>query len=170
MRQLDKRYPVLLLTGLFVIIADQASKWLIVSSLPEHGNHVVVPGFFDLVHYRNRGAAFGFLNSPHIEWQFWLFMVAAVLAMWFIRILARDAAYKTYYFIGLGLVLGGALGNLIDRIRFRSVVDFLDFSLNGWHWPAFNLADCAICVGGILVCYYLWKNPVTHTKEKTCQS
>ena len=168
MKVQDKRYNIILITAFAVALLDQTSKWLIVTVLPEHGVRTVVPGFFDIVHFRNRGAAFGFLNSPHIEWQFWLFLLAALVALWFIWSLARQATYSRLFFIGLGLITGGALGNLIDRVRFRSVIDFLDVSFRGWHWPAFNLADSAICVGAALVCWNLWKHPVPHSKGKAC--
>ena len=100
------------------------------------------------------GAAFGFLNRSDIEWQFWLFLAAAVLAGGVILWLTRAAERGSHLFVaGMGLILGGAAGNLLDRIRFRAVVDFLDFHVAGWHWPAFNVADIAICCGAFLACF-----------------
>ena len=126
------------------------------ASLPYYGAVTVIPGFFDLVNIRNRGAAFGFLRRRRsdIEWQFWLFfrrhrgIGGGHAACWH----ARRARGNRFLFWGLGLVLGGAVGNLVDRIRFRAVVDFLDFYVGQWHWPAFNVADIAICCGAVLVC------------------
>ena len=117
----------------------------------------MIAGFFDLVNIRNRGAAFGFLNRSDIEWQFWLFLVATisttVVIFWVIRSMRTESCWLV---TGLGLVLGGALGNLADRLRFRAVVDFLDFHWHGWHWPAFNVADIAICVGAFIACIILY--------------
>lgn len=119
----------------------------------------VIPGFFDLVNLRNRGAAFGFLNRSDIEWQFWLFLVATLVAVAAIVVLVRGMRDEdTVLAAGLGLVLGGALGNLLDRLRFRAVVDFLDVYWRDWHWPAFNIADSAICLGAFLACIVLCRD------------
>ena len=138
---------------------DQLSKWWVLAAIPEHRPVTVLPGFFDLINIRNRGAAFGFLNRSDIEWQFWLFLASTVVAAWAIIALTRSSRYAPWLFAGLGLVLGGALGNLTDRLRFRAVVDFLDFYWGDWHWPAFNVADTAICVGAFLACLVIWRNP-----------
>ena len=115
---------------------------------------------------RNRGAAFGFLNRSDIEWQFWLFLLATLVAAVAIILLVRTAQEQPWLFRALGLVMGGALGNLIDRIRFRAVVDFLDIYVGDWHWPAFNVADMAICVGAGLACLLLWKSPQPGSKKE----
>ena len=155
----DNRFRILLGTAALLIPIDQLSKWIAIRLIPEHEAIPVIHGFFNLVNIRNRGAAFGFLNNPHIEWQFWLFLGAACVAGWAIWRLARDACYNRLLFASLGAILGGAAGNLIDRLRLRAVIDFLDFHLAGWHWPAFNIADCAICIGAGLVCLSLWRTP-----------
>ncbi len=153
----DKRYRTLLGTGVLAVVLDQLTKFWIMTSLPLNGGVKVIPGFFDLVNIRNRGAAFGFLNRSDIEWQFWLFLAATLVSAVVIFLLARAARkHERWLFVGLGLVLGGAVGNLIDRIRFRAVVDFFDFFVGQWHWPAFNVADIAICCGAGLVCLSLW--------------
>ena len=156
----DRRWRLLGGWALLVLIVDQATKFLVLRHLPDYSATPLIPGFFDLVNIRNRGAAFGFLNSPEIEWQFWLFLVATIFAAGAILSLARSARpTDTALLIGLGAVLGGALGNLVDRLRFRAVVDFLDFYVGDWHWPAFNVADIAICCGAALVCFYLFRAP-----------
>ena len=155
--QRDGRYRILMLVAACMAVLDQLSKLLVVSSIAEHDTVPVVHGFFNLVNLRNRGAAFGFLNSPNIEWQFWLFLVATGVAIWAIWKLARDAAYDPRLFVGLGGILGGAVGNLVDRIRLRAVIDFLDVYVGSWHWPAFNIADAAICLGAGLVVFSMWK-------------
>ena len=146
--------------ALAVVLLDQLTKYLVLRDLPEFRSVPIIPGFFDLVNIRNRGAAFGFLNSPDIEWQFWLFLGATLFAAGAIVSLARSARpTDTALLCGLGCVLGGAVGNLIDRLRFRAVVDFLDFYIGQWHWPAFNVADIAICCGATLICFYLLRPP-----------
>ena len=139
-----------------VIALDQLTKWWVVTTLPEYQSIPVIKGFFDLVNIRNRGAAFGFLNSPDISWQFWLFLAATLVAVGAIVALAREARGNTPLLLGLGLIMGGAIGNLIDRVRLRSVVDFLDFYIGAWHWPAFNVADIAICCGAALTCVVMY--------------
>ena len=153
----DKRYRILLGAGVAAVVLDQLTKLWIMASIPLNGGVEVIPGLFDLVNIRNRGAAFGFLNRSDIEWQFWLFLAATAISAVVVFMLARSARRnETWLFVGLGMVLGGAAGNLIDRIRFRAVVVFLDFFVGQWHWPAFNVADIAICCGAGLVCLSLW--------------
>ncbi len=154
----DSRYRILLGVAAAIFLLDQLSKFWVMAAIPFHTSIPVVPGFFDLVHIRNRGAAFGFLNRHDIEWQFWLFLAATLVAVGVIITLVRAARSDQCWLVtGLGLILGGATGNLLDRIRFRAVVDFLDFYLGRWHWPAFNVADMAICCGAALVCICLWR-------------
>lgn len=150
------RYVPVGIAATLVLATDQISKWLIMKYLPPGGVVTVIPDFFDLVNIRNRGAAFGFLNRQDIEWQFWLFLIAAILAVIIIFKLLKGARRQPLLAWGLGLILGGALGNMADRARFRAVVDFLDFHWRQWHWPAFNVADIAICVGAFLACLSVW--------------
>lgn len=153
----DGRYRVIFGLALACVVLDQVTKAAVTATLPLHGGVNVVPGLFDLVHVRNRGAAFGFLNRPDIDWQFWLFLVATALACGLILSMARTARYSRALFVGFGLILGGAVGNLIDRVRLRAVIDFLDFYVGAWHWPAFNVADVAICIGALLAALALWR-------------
>jgi len=141
------RWRLFLPTAAAVIAVDQLTKLAVVRTLSLTDSVPVIPGFFDLVSVRNRGAAFGFLNRSDIDWQFWLFLAATLVATWAIVSLIRRSGYAPLLWTGLALVMGGALGNLIDRIRMREVVDFLDFYVGDMHWPAFNVADIAICVG-----------------------
>lgn len=134
----------LLAVGVFLL--DQASKWMVAHALMPGASRRVIPGLFDLTHVRNPGAAFGLLSSYNSPWTtafLILFSVAALALV--LSLLWRGPARLTG--VGLGLILGGALGNLFDRLRDGSVVDFLHFHLGGYHWPAFNLADSAIVVG-----------------------
>jgi signal peptidase II len=112
----------------------------------------IVPGFFDLVHVLNKGAAFGFLNRADIHWQTYFFIAVSALAVVLIFHLVRTVDREdSFLFTGLGCILGGALGNMIDRIRIGQVIDFLDFHAAGHHWPAFNVADMAISIGALLL-------------------
>ena len=146
-----KRYRILGGMALLALALDQLSKYIVMQTIPEHRPVPVIQGLFDLVNIRNRGAAFGFLNRSDIEWQFWLFLAATLVAAGVVVMLAKNSrADDTPFFIALGLILGGAVGNLIDRVRYREVVDFLDFYHDKYHWPAFNVADIAICCGAAL--------------------
>ena len=155
---MGRRYRIIILSGLAVLLLDQLTKIWIQRSIPvwEKG-FTVIPGFFDIVHILNRGAAFGFLNRHDIDWQRPFFIIISILALGLIATLARSKEDDGPFFIyGLGLILGGAVGNLIDRVRLGVVVDFLDFYIGAWHWPAFNVADMGICLGaaGLLVSFY----------------
>lgn len=155
---MGRRYRIIILSGLAVLLLDQLTKIWVQRSIPvwEKG-FTVIPGFFDIVHILNRGAAFGFLNRHDIDWQRPFFIVISVLALGLIAALARSKGDDGPFFAyGLGLILGGAVGNLIDRVRLGVVVDFLDFYIGAWHWPAFNVADMGICLGaaGLLVSFY----------------
>lgn len=151
-----RAYAYLGISAAVTLLLDQATKAIVAVEIPPGRIIPIWPGHFDLVNLRNRGAAFGFLNNPDTDWQFWLFLVATLAAIAAIFALARGASGKPGLATGLGLVLGGALGNLIDRARFRSVLDFLDFYWGDWHWPAFNVADMGICAGAFLTCLALW--------------
>ncbi|HEY6095961.1 MAG TPA: signal peptidase II [Gallionellaceae bacterium] len=132
-----------------VIVLDQISK-MAVSSHLGYGEGVRVTGFFNLVLAHNQGAAFSFLNDAG-GWQRWLFALIAVAAsVWIVYLLRRHPQQKLFC-LALALVLGGALGNLIDRIAYGYVIDFLDFHWNNNHFAAFNVADSAISVGAALL-------------------
>lgn len=132
----------------FVLFAgDQAAKSYVEMTRPLGWSHEVTP-FFNLVHVLNPGAAFSFLAGAG-GWQRWLFLtIALAVSAWLIWLLARPL--RKLEALAFSLILGGALGNAFDRAVRGQVVDYLDFHLRGWHWPAFNIADMAI-VGGALV-------------------
>ena len=155
------RYRIILGLAFSLAGLDQLSKWAVEKSIPPYESFSIT-GFFNLVNIRNHGAAFGFLNDPEISWQFWLFLGTTLLAIGVMLFMAHKAeARDTLLFVALGSIMGGALGNLVDRIRYRAVVDFLDFHYAGWHWPAFNLADIAICFGACLTALFIWRSPVS---------
>lgn len=140
-----------------VIVLDLYTKHLIQQAFV-YGEHVPVTGFFDLVRYHNTGAAFSFLANAG-GWQHGFFTAVSTLASVVMAYLLVRHQQKTLFCVGIALVLGGALGNLYDRLTLGYVVDFLLFYYEQWAWPAFNVADSAICVGvGILV-LDSFKNP-----------
>ena len=156
---MKRRYLLASSLAAAVFGLDQASKYIVKASLSHGAGVPVIPGFFDLVHVHNRGAAFGFLNRPDQSWQTWMFAGASVLALAVILwILRRTPDQDVWTIAGLGLVLGGALGNLLDRVAQGYVIDFLDVYYRSWHWPAFNVADMAICIGVGSLLLALWKN------------
>lgn len=150
-------WRLLAFLALIWLFADQATKLLAIRHLADMPPQEIIPGFFNLVLVHNRGAAFGFLNDPAIDWQFWLFLGATILGCALVLYLMRKSPPSRVLTLGLSGILGGALGNLIDRVRFRAVVDFLDFYHGEWHWPAFNVADIGICAGAGLVFIVLWQ-------------
>jgi len=149
MRLLRRIAPWLVISAL-VVVADQLSKSAISASL-RLGEVREITGFFNLVLAHNRGAAFSFLSDAG-GWQRLLFIGIAVAATAFIVVMLARHSSERLFSVGLALILGGALGNLWDRIALGHVVDFLDFHAFGWHFWAFNLADSAITVGaGLLI-------------------
>lgn len=132
-----------------IVLADQLAKWAALSLL-RAGEPVAVTGFFNLVLVFNRGAAFSFLaDAP--GWQQPLFIAVALAAAAIVSWMLWRYPARRLLCAGLALILGGALGNLWDRLAYGHVVDFLDFHALGWHWPAFNVADSAISVGAALL-------------------
>ncbi len=135
-----------------VVILDQASKAWLMSALTL-GQSVTVTRFFDLVFVFNRGAAFSFLSSAS-GWQRWFFVALALVISAGVLTLMKHHAHERLQPLALALVLGGALGNVIDRLSHGAVVDFLYFHIERHYWPAFNVADSAISIGVVLM---LWQ-------------
>ena len=145
---MSKAWPWFVVSAL-IILADQATKAIALGRLAP-GERLEVTGFFNLVLAFNKGAAFSFLAGAG-GWQTPLLAAFAVAASIVVSVLLVRSPGRMLFCAGLALILGGALGNLIDRLRFGHVVDFLDFHAGGWHWPAFNVADSAISVGAVLL-------------------
>ncbi len=148
-----KKYRIFILTVSVSLLLDQWSKIYIDNHFELSQSKRIITNFFHLTYVRNPGAAFGILAENAIRVPFFITVSAiAILAiLWYVR---RISSEKHWQFFALGLIFSGASGNLIDRIRFGEVIDFLDVHWYNYHWPAFNIADSAICVGvGImLVC------------------
>jgi len=135
---------------LLVILSDRISKYLALYYLPPFAEVPVVK-HFNLTLAYNKGAAFSFLDSAS-GWQTWLFgAIAVIVSIGLLIWLARLSFQQRWLCIALALIVGGALGNLSDRFLYGYVIDFLDFYWNNWHWPAFNIADSAICVGAVML-------------------
>lgn len=146
-----RRFIAWLVVALVVIAADQMTKWAIVEWVPLYGK-VPLNSFINLTHQQNTGAAFSFLAGAS-GWQRWFFVVLAtgvsgVITVWIWRIRTEGPLILA---AGLALVLGGAVGNLIDRIRFGYVTDFIQVWFGDWAFPSFNVADSAITVGAVLL-------------------
>lgn len=149
---MNKKHGLFLLTLLLVVGLDQISKMYVSSVMSLHATHPVIDGFFNITYLRNPGAAFGFLaNAAPLFRSLFLIAVSAAAIVMILYFLAKNRSAAMLLTFSLSLILGGAVGNLIDRIRFGSVVDFLDFYIASHHWPAFNVADSAISVGAVLL-------------------
>ena len=139
-----------LLLAVLIILLDQLTKALIVRSFAFAERKAIIAGFFDLTLLYNKGAAFSFLASA-AGWQRWFFITLGLAAAVFlIYLLIRHSGQKLFA-LALALILGGAVGNVIDRIFRGQVVDFLLVYYDKYFWPAFNVADSAICVGAVLL-------------------
>jgi signal peptidase II len=143
-----------------IIALDLYTKHLVLQSF-EYGEHLYITSFFDLVRYHNEGAAFSFLAGAG-GWQRIFFSAIAIVASVVIVYLLRKHRTEKLFCFALALVLSGALGNLYDRLTLGYVVDFLFFHYQTWYWPAFNVADSAICVGVALLLIDSFKKPQEH--------
>jgi len=145
----------------FLLCLDQWTKHLVIADIPL-GSSIHISDYFDLVHLHNMGAAFSMLDSGAF-WQKWgLTLLAIGVAIYLIFWIFKKNKYTRLQYMGASLICAGALGNAIDRMHFGYVIDFLAFHVNQWYWPAFNVADTAICIGAF--CFIL-----THTSSSTAQ-
>jgi signal peptidase II len=146
--------------ALLLALADQGTKYVVLAAFEPHEYHPIT-GFFNLVLVYNPGAAFSLLAGAG-GWQKWLFMALAFgISVWILRAIAQAPQDRAQN-LALTLILGGALGNVVDRFIHGAVVDFLDLHLGAWHWPTFNLADIAITAGAVLLVLDAWR-----TREKS---
>ncbi len=162
-----KRIHYLLITAA-IIILDIWTKALVLRRIDLHEAIPVIPNFFQLVHVRNTGAAFGIGANAASKIVPLLLNIGAlavfgVVVVYALRSSVTDRVLQT----GLHLILGGAVGNLLDRFRFGYVVDFLDVYIGRHHWPAFNVADSAICIGIALLFFDMKKKPESETETAT---
>jgi signal peptidase II len=160
----EQRDLVPVVLAVLVVIVDQLTKLWIMNNFALYEQQKIIPGFFNLVYVTNTGAAFGFLAGGK-SWLRQVFFIGVAIVAMGVIVFAYGYLKKQgrLYVYALGLIAGGAIGNLIDRLRFGSVVDFLDFYLGSYHWPAFNAADSAITIG---VGLFLLGTLQQHRKEK----
>jgi len=152
--------PWLIFAGV-IILLDQISKWIVLGAMQPGESRYVAP-FFNWVLTFNPGAAFSFLSDAG-GWQRWFFTVLALgVSGWIVSLLRRHTS-EFRLSLALTLVLGGALGNVIDRVRFGAVVDFVQWHVAGFYWPAFNIADSAITLGAILL---VWDQLVAKPSQR----
>jgi len=158
---LKKKYLILLVTVAVVVLLDVATKHYIDSRMALHESFAVISGFLNVTYVRNPGAAFSFLADASPAFRSVFFLVVTVLAIILVLFyIARSRSDKEPLMIfALSLILSGALGNFIDRVRIGGVIDFIDVHIGAYHWPAFNVADSAITVGAFLMLIALFKRP-----------
>jgi len=144
----ENKYGKLAIIAGTVIVLDQITKALILMHVPLHETLSVIPGFFNIAHIQNPGGAFGFManQGPGLRSVLFLFISTIAIGAIFFFYKTTPGSDK-WITTSLSLIFGGAIGNLIDRIRFGQVVDFLDFYIYHYHWPSFNVADSAITIG-----------------------
>jgi len=155
---MKNRYAIFFIILIPVLALDQWTKFYVDSVMSLHDSFPVIKGFFNITYVRNPGAAFGFLAnaSPVFRSIFFLSItvIAIALILYYIMKSAKEGMLLTS---SLSLILSGAVGNLIDRVRFGEVIDFLDVYLGSYHWPAFNVADSAISIGAVLLIMEMFK-------------
>ncbi len=151
-----RRYYALIAAA--VVALDQWSKWLVAHRLSADSVIPVIPGLFNIIYTRNTGVAFGMLSqsSSTLKIAALIAFSAVVIGVVALGLWSERAPHFTVHGLALALVLGGAVGNLIDRVSSGSVVDFLDFYFRNYHWHTFNIADSAIVVGALLWAITLW--------------
>jgi len=152
----QNKYTKLAIVAGLVVLADQITKALILKYLPLHKSIPVIAGLFDITHVLNPGGAFGLMANMSVAVRTVVFLFISSLAVGLIfYFYVKTPPGHAFLAAGFALIFGGAIGNLIDRVRFGVVVDFLDFYIGDYHWPAFNIADSAISVGLFIFIYHL---------------
>lgn len=141
-----------------IVFLDQITKFFISSNMSLYESFPVIDGLFNMTYIRNTGAAFGFLAdaSPAFR-SFLLIGVTVAVILLIMYYIWKMSAEEKFFVFPLSLILGGAVGNLIDRVRFGDVIDFLDFYISSYHWPAFNIADSAVSVGAVILLFKVFK-------------
>jgi signal peptidase II len=149
---LNKKYLLLGVTTGLILLLDQITKFYVDSSMRLHESIPVIQGLFSITHVRNPGAAFGFLADASPLFRAIFFVAVTVLAIILVvHYIWKSRAEEPRLTFALSLILSGAVGNLIDRVRLGEVIDFLDVYIGSTHWPAFNVADSAISVGAVIL-------------------
>jgi signal peptidase II len=154
--KLARLFYLLLAVGIF--LTDRVSKWAVMHTLVLGETRRIIPGLFNLTHLRNRGAAFGLFAETESTLVVFFLIAFSAAALILVLVLLWRGVASPWAGAGLSLILGGALGNLVDRLNNGGVVDFLDFHLGPYHWPAFNVADSAIVIGAAVLMLELFRS------------
>jgi signal peptidase II len=156
------------LIALFVVLLDRLAKLAVERKIPLHDGIQIIPGFFRLTHLENRGAAFGLFADSPSQWKVGILVLFSVVALVVVSVLLWKSSHSmSTTGVGLALILGGAIGNLWDRLAAGHVTDFLLFYIGNYQWPAFNVADSAIVIGaGLLVFEILFSKTPAHQKVR----
>ncbi|KQC08392.1 MAG: signal peptidase II [Smithella sp. SDB] len=151
---MKKNLIIFILGAVAIVVLDQITKTVIIQKLSIHESLTVIDGLFNIVYVMNPGAAFGFLaNASELFRRIFFTGITLTVILLIIYYIVKSKLQNTLYVISLTLIFSGAVGNLIDRIRFGAVVDFLDVYIGTAHWPAFNVADSSISIGAALMIF-----------------
>jgi signal peptidase II len=169
---LRAKYKIVLVLVVSIVLLDQLTKLIVDRAMPLNHSIPIIDGFFNLTYIRNTGAAFGIFAGSHAAFRQPFLILFSVLAIGFILVMLRRLPEEEKgLLVALSFILGGAVGNLIDRLVYGEVIDFLDFYWSWFHWPAFNLADSFITVGVTLTLYRLirakGKDPFSAAERKS---
>jgi signal peptidase II len=139
-----------------ILVLDQLTKMIVDRTMSLHQSIPIIDGFFSLTYVRNTGAAFGIFAGSHEAFRLPFLILVSVLALGFVVVMLKRIHDEEKGLItALSLIIGGAIGNLIDRVLYGEVIDFLDFYWSNYHWPAFNVADSCITIGVLITLFYL---------------
>jgi signal peptidase II len=153
---LSAKWKIVLGWVAIIVVLDRLTKIIVDRSMPLHHSVPIIDGLFNLTYVRNTGAAFGIFAGSHEAFRLPFLILVSILALGFVVVmLKRLRDEETGLITALAFIVGGALGNLVDRVLYGEVIDFLDFYWSHYHWPAFNLADSCITVGVLITLYYL---------------
>jgi signal peptidase II len=160
-----RKYHILIAVA--VVMLDRITKWVIAQKITLHDSVDIIPGVFRLTHVQNQGAAFGLFADSPSEWKVAMLILFSIAALGVVSaLLWKNGNAMNSTAIALSLVLGGAVGNLWDRVAAGRVIDFLDFYMGSHHWPAFNIADSAIVVGALLLLSEIFLTPPEEKAEE----
>lgn len=152
-----RKWLIVILPAIFLAAADQLTKLAVVKWVAPKGNITLIPDFFNFTYLVNTGMAFGIMNNGRSTARILMFTAATVAALLAIGWFIHTAKEKENLLLGgLALISGGAVGNMIDRLRAGQVVDFIDVHIGRYHWPSFNVADAAITIGAIILLLHFW--------------
>jgi signal peptidase II len=153
---LSRKWKIVVGWLIVILVLDQLTKMIVDRTMPLHHSIPIIDGWFSLTYVRNTGAAFGIFAGSHEAFRLPFLILVSVLALGFVVLmLKRLRDQETGLITALAFIIAGALGNLVDRILYGEVIDFLDFYWSHYHWPAFNLADSCITIGVLITLYYL---------------